>query len=180
MLRKVFTRPEALKRGETTEGVTKDAAASFGRLADGLRGRGVPAERAAHFLMKLMFCMFAEDIELLPERLFTRVLAGAKRDPVAAGPAAGRVVRGDGDGRQTEEDYSPAAVNVEPAVRLDGMASHQEWVQALDAVIASSPAGDCQQQVESIDSSSVVLAGAAWLGLLAVGSAAQATRRRRS
>jgi type II restriction/modification system DNA methylase subunit YeeA len=31
--------------------------------------------------MKLMFCMFAEDIELLPGRLFDRVLTQSRRDP---------------------------------------------------------------------------------------------------
>ena len=31
--------------------------------------------------MKLMFCMFAEDIELLPGRLFDRVLTPSRRDP---------------------------------------------------------------------------------------------------
>jgi len=45
-------------------------------LADGLRLRGIEAHEAAHFHMKLMFCMFAEDIELLPSKLFARVVAG--------------------------------------------------------------------------------------------------------
>jgi hypothetical protein len=35
----------------------------------------------AHFLMKLMFCMFAEDIDLLPGKLFSRLLTGAKKEP---------------------------------------------------------------------------------------------------
>src|SRR5262249_16899960 len=50
-------------------------------LAEGMRSRDVPAERAAHFLMKLMFCMFAEDIGLLPGKLFTKVLTGAGGKP---------------------------------------------------------------------------------------------------
>jgi hypothetical protein len=50
-------------------------------LADGMTARGIPPQRAAHFLMKLMFCMFAEDIELLPRDLFTRTVANAKSDP---------------------------------------------------------------------------------------------------
>ena len=36
-------------------------------LADGMRMRGIEPHDAAHFLMKLMFCMFAEDIGLLGE-----------------------------------------------------------------------------------------------------------------
>ncbi len=31
--------------------------------------------------MKLMFCMFAEDIELLPRDLFTRTVANSKKNP---------------------------------------------------------------------------------------------------
>jgi hypothetical protein len=81
VLRKLFTDPEALKPGETTEAITKDVAGRFCELADGMRIRGVPADQAAHFLMKLMFCMFAEDIELLPQQLFTRLLTSSADDP---------------------------------------------------------------------------------------------------
>ncbi len=46
-----------------------------------MRVRGIPAHDAAHFLMKLMFCMFAEDIDLLRGNVFSRALAGCKNDP---------------------------------------------------------------------------------------------------
>ena len=42
--------------------------------ADGIRIRSVPAPEAAHFLMKLLFCMFGEDIGLLDEKVFGRGL----------------------------------------------------------------------------------------------------------
>jgi len=80
-LRKVFTDPEALKPGETRERITQEAANRFARLAEGMRQRGVAAQDAAHFLMKLMFCMFAEDIDLLPDKLFSRLLVKARNDP---------------------------------------------------------------------------------------------------
>src|SRR5438445_7258929 len=81
ILRNVFTNPEALRPQRTTKDITELVAARFALLADGMRSRDVPAERAAHFLMKLMFCMFAEDIGLLPEKLFSKVLAGAAGKP---------------------------------------------------------------------------------------------------
>ncbi|MCY2987336.1 MAG: class I SAM-dependent DNA methyltransferase [Planctomycetota bacterium] len=81
VLRRVFTAPESLRPGQTSEGITKQAAELFGQLADGMRVRGIPAPDAAHFLMKLMFCMFAEDIDLLPGKLFSRLLTGAKKEP---------------------------------------------------------------------------------------------------
>jgi type II restriction/modification system DNA methylase subunit YeeA len=80
-LRKLFIDPDALKPETTTRGITEQAAERFGLLADGMRLRGVPAQDAAHFLMKLMFCMFAEDIGLLPPKLFNKILLNARHDP---------------------------------------------------------------------------------------------------
>ena len=50
-------------------------------MHSGQRCLPVPAQEAAHFLMKLMFCMFAEDIGLLPPKLFNRLLTGTQSDP---------------------------------------------------------------------------------------------------
>jgi hypothetical protein len=81
VLRKLFTDPEALKPDQTTEQITVDAATTFAKIVDGWRARGVDAQAAAHFAMKLLFCMFVEDIELLPERIFRSTIEGAKKDP---------------------------------------------------------------------------------------------------
>lgn len=81
VLRAVFTDPSRLKPGQTTAQVTEAAAAQFSRLAESLRSRGVPSERAAHFLMRLLFCLFSEDIGLLPDRLFTRLVESNRQRP---------------------------------------------------------------------------------------------------
>lgn len=81
LLRRLFTEPESLKPGQTQEEVTQEAAEVIGQIADRLRVRKIPAPEAAHFLMKLMFCMFAEDIELLPDKVFTKILKTARGDP---------------------------------------------------------------------------------------------------
>ena len=81
VLRAVFSEPERLRPERTAEYVTEQAAAQFATLAESLRQRGVEPERAAHFLMRLLFCLFAEDIELLPRRLFTRLVARTRRRP---------------------------------------------------------------------------------------------------
>jgi hypothetical protein len=81
LLRNVFTNPEALRPGKTRTAITEDVAGRFARLAGGMAGRGIPPHQAAHFLMKLMFCMFAEDIDLLPRGLFARTVANAKGEP---------------------------------------------------------------------------------------------------
>jgi type II restriction/modification system DNA methylase subunit YeeA len=84
-LRAVFTEPERLRADETPEGVTKKAAADFSKLAESLRDRGVDSEEAAHFLIRILFCLFAEDIKLLPDKLVSRLIASTREDPTAFG-----------------------------------------------------------------------------------------------
>jgi len=74
ILKTVFTNPEQLKPQVTVESVTREAAAHFSRLADNLRKYGSDPQEIAHFLIRLLFCLFAEDIGLLPEKLFPRLL----------------------------------------------------------------------------------------------------------
>jgi type II restriction/modification system DNA methylase subunit YeeA len=81
VLRKLFTDPEALRPQHTTEEITVEAAQTFAKIIDGWRARGIEGQAASHFAMKLLFCMFAEDIELLPERIFRSTIEGAKKDP---------------------------------------------------------------------------------------------------
>ena len=84
ILRRVFTDPGSLKPGLTAEAVTAQAAELIGQIADGMRQRGIPAHDAAHFLMKLMFSMFAEDIGLLKNKVFKQIIDAAAK-PGATG-----------------------------------------------------------------------------------------------
>ena len=93
VLRKAFTDPNALKPGVTAQCVTEQAAELIGQLADGMRVRNIAAPRAAHFLMKLMFCMFAEDIELLPGNVFSRIMDTATKGTLAGLPDASAAAR---------------------------------------------------------------------------------------
>ncbi|MGH9641504.1 MAG: class I SAM-dependent DNA methyltransferase, partial [Terriglobales bacterium] len=81
VLRAVFTDPARLKPGQTTAEVTEGAAEQFSVLAKSLRERGVPSESAAHFLMRLLFCLFSEDIGLLPDKLFSRLVESNRQRP---------------------------------------------------------------------------------------------------
>lgn len=81
VLTTLFYDPDSLKPGETREAITEEVAAKFAALAEGLRGRGEEPHRVAHFLMKLVFCLFAEDIGLLPEKLFSRMVERSAKDP---------------------------------------------------------------------------------------------------
>jgi len=80
-LRALFDDPEALRPALTIQQVTEDAARRFATLADGLRTRGVEPERAAHFLTQLLFCLFAEDVGLLPADAFGDVVRFGVRRP---------------------------------------------------------------------------------------------------
>ena len=73
--------PERLRPGETRQGVTERAAATFAELAQGLRDRGHDPQMVAHFVNRLVFCMFAEDVGLLPANMFTRMLERTRSDP---------------------------------------------------------------------------------------------------
>ena len=81
LLKAVFSNPEALKPGKTRQALTEDVAAEFAALATRLRERGEDAERVAHFVNRLVFCMFAEDVDLLPNKMFQRMLEHSEHAP---------------------------------------------------------------------------------------------------
>lgn len=74
LLHWIFRNPEKLKPAKTREQVTKEAAKNFTTIAERLRMQGHPPEKVAHFLNRLVFCLFAEDVNLLPDDLFKRLL----------------------------------------------------------------------------------------------------------
>ena len=75
--------PERLRPGETRQTLTERAAETFAELAQSLRGHGHAPQEVAHFVNRLVFCMFAEDVGLLPGEMFTRMLQHARQAPEA-------------------------------------------------------------------------------------------------
>ena len=73
--------PERLRPGESRQAVTERAGATFAELAQSLRERGHKPQAVAHFVNRLVFCMFAEDVGLLPDNMFTRMLEHARKRP---------------------------------------------------------------------------------------------------
>jgi type II restriction/modification system DNA methylase subunit YeeA len=80
LLRNCFLHPERLLPTESRESVTARAAAKFANIAVLLREQ-YDERRVAHFINKLVFCLFAEDIELLPDRVFADILDEAVKRP---------------------------------------------------------------------------------------------------
>ena len=93
LLKWAFTEPDRLKPGQTREAVTEVAASLLGDLAQRLRQRGHAPQPVAHFMTRLLFCLFAEDIGLLPTRLFSELLAEARRTPAEFPALAGDLFR---------------------------------------------------------------------------------------
>ncbi|MCC6527290.1 MAG: class I SAM-dependent DNA methyltransferase [Polyangiaceae bacterium] len=73
-LRQVFLDPLALDPARRAANVTRDVATHLAALARALEKAGHPQELVARFLMRCLFTMFAEDVGLLPDGLFTKAL----------------------------------------------------------------------------------------------------------
>ena len=80
-LKWAFSDPERLRPEQTRQALTEQAAATFAELAQGLRERGHHPQTVAHFVNRLVFCMFAEDVGLLPDQMFRRMLDQARLRP---------------------------------------------------------------------------------------------------
>lgn len=80
-LRAAFTDPEVFKPTKTRQALTEETASEFATLAQRLRNRGHDAYQVAHFINRLVFCMFAEDVGLLPDHLFTKMLEVSRSKP---------------------------------------------------------------------------------------------------
>ena len=76
LLRRAFTDPASFQPRRTNRDITEQAAKAFADVAERMRNeRREPPERVAHFLTQCLFCFFAEDVGLLPERLFEKLVA---------------------------------------------------------------------------------------------------------
>ncbi|MDR2875397.1 MAG: hypothetical protein LBV44_05655 [Methylobacillus sp.] len=76
----LFTDPERFKPARTIYAVTEQAAGKMGDIAGRLTDQGNAPLVVAHFLIQCVFCMFAEDAKLLPEKLFETVLDRSNPD----------------------------------------------------------------------------------------------------
>jgi hypothetical protein len=85
ILKWVFTDPEKLRPEKSTAAITAQAAGQFAQLAAAMRSRGEDGQHVAHFLVQCLFCMFAEDENLLPAGIFTDLLKNAGSDTEKAG-----------------------------------------------------------------------------------------------
>ncbi len=78
LLRRLWTDVESFRPKVTSRDITEAAAKSFATLAEGLRKRQHHPDKVAHFLTQCLFCFFAEDVGLLPGRMFDRLVSNRK------------------------------------------------------------------------------------------------------
>ena len=122
-LKWAFSDPERLRPGETRQALTERVAASFATLAQSLRERGHDAHAVAHFVNRLVFCMFADDVGLLPGHMFTRMLEQAQRTPVQFAALAddlfGVMATGGRVGFETVDWFNGGLFDDAPALPLE-------------------------------------------------------------
>ncbi|HBJ83486.1 MAG TPA: SAM-dependent methyltransferase, partial [Verrucomicrobiales bacterium] len=73
-LRLIWTNPSALDPAKVSAEVTREIAGYLAELAKSLEQEQHDPEVVAQFLTRCLFCMFAEDVGLLPDRAFTELL----------------------------------------------------------------------------------------------------------
>ena len=81
VLRCLFFEPDKLRPGATNRAITEEAASRLGHIAESLRQRGLDPHTVAQFLDRMVFCLFAEDIGLLPAKLFSQMVIRHRYKP---------------------------------------------------------------------------------------------------
>lgn len=80
LLRRAFYEPDSFKPTQTQEKATQATADTFVQVVRTLQEWSkhhedpAPPERLAHFVIRLFFCLFAEDLGLLTNKLFTTLI----------------------------------------------------------------------------------------------------------
>ncbi len=108
LLKAVFADPDRLRPDRTRAALTAAAAAEFAGLAQRLRARGHAPQAVAHFVNRLVFCLFAVDVDLLPKGLFERMLEASGRAPARFEGYARRLFAAMAE-RGGEVDFTPLA-----------------------------------------------------------------------
>ncbi len=84
LLKQIFNGSDKLKPKISPQELTAKAAQRFGDIGRRLQERKHDPRTVAHFLNRLIFCMFAEDTGLLPDKLFTRMMKAVEKTPADA------------------------------------------------------------------------------------------------
>jgi SAM-dependent methyltransferase len=102
LLRALWDDPLALDPARQQSKITREVAAKLAVLARELEGSGQDPRRVAEFLMRCLFTMFAEDVGLLPDKLFSKSLHEYwLPNPASFAGGVGALWRDMNEGRET-------------------------------------------------------------------------------
>jgi len=87
LLRTIWTDPFSLDPSLKSAEVTRDIAAHLAQLGRSFETQGHNSESVARFLMRCLFSMFAEDVDLIPKNSFTDLLVEFRAHPEHAMPS---------------------------------------------------------------------------------------------
>ncbi len=89
LLRDIWAQPQVRDPRARAQAITEKIAAKLAKLAASLEKRGYDQERASRFLIRCVFTMFAEDVKLLHDEPFLRMIEDvALPNPAEFAPAA--------------------------------------------------------------------------------------------
>jgi len=91
LLRRIWLDPMSLDPTKVSARVTREAADKLATLARSLESAGNEAGRTAHFLMRCLFTMFAEDVGLIPSDCFRDLLSSLVETPELFPPLVSEV-----------------------------------------------------------------------------------------
>lgn len=87
LLRTIWTDPYSLDPSLQFARVTRDIASHLAELGKSFEAQGHNSQAVARFLMRCLFSMFAEDVDLIPHRSFTELLIRLRGHPEHVQPA---------------------------------------------------------------------------------------------
>lgn len=146
-LKAIWENPMSLDPSAEAARVTREIAAHLATVARRLEGREQNPDRVAHFLMRLLFTMFAEDTGLIPRKSFSALLRKVRDRPENLVPALsdlwakmdqGGFVGALGDAGETVRRFNGYLFKETTAIPLE--------TQEIDVLIAAAEAD--WQQVE--------------------------------
>ena len=149
VLKALFEDPNRLRPGRTTEQITAEAARLFGEISDELRKWRGDDMRIARFITRVLFCMFATDVGLLPRQTFAdviRVNKGRTADFVATLSELFRTMNQGGrfgaypvpyfDGRLFEDGDVPDDLTGQEILTLEKL-SNLNWADVEPAIFGT-------------------------------------------
>ena len=77
----IFFAPQEFEPDRTPEDVTQETAGLFREIVEEMERRDAANEELAKYLNQLIFCLYAEDTDLLPKKLFAGITVGYWSEP---------------------------------------------------------------------------------------------------